>query len=88
MHMVLAQAFYGGSTDIRSLILGLASSMNFPRDSIATAMVEIQPIIRMETKSDNDNNQQTHNFYIPSMSVAQSEKLEEVLDKLRVRYYN
>ncbi|KRT84391.1 hypothetical protein AMK59_1149 [Oryctes borbonicus] len=82
MHMVLAQGFYGGSAHTRNFILGLASSSNFPRESLAATMVEIQPTIQLETKSEN-NLQHTDSFYIPTMSVAQSEKLEEVLSKLR-----
>ncbi|GJQ81759.1 hypothetical protein Trydic_g306 [Trypoxylus dichotomus] len=82
IHMVLAQGFYGGTAHIRSFILGLASSRNFPKDSIAAAMVEIQPVIQLETKPES-NHHHTDSFYIPTMSVAQSEKLEEVLSKLR-----
>lgn len=82
--MVLAQGFYGGSASIRSHILALASSKDFPRDSVANVMVEMQPIVQIESKCDNHQQQQMENFYIPSMSIAQSEKLEEVLNKLRV----
>lgn len=81
--MVLAQAFYGSYANIRSLILGLAASPQFPRDEIAATMVEIQPIIETQPKIQ-ESHIQTDHFYIPSMSVAQSEKLDEVLNKLRV----
>lgn len=84
IHMILAQGLYAGSQNIKSLILRMASSTLFPIDLISTTMSELQSVVHLEAPSNNTNQHIPESLCYPIMSIAQTERLEELMHKLKV----
>lgn len=82
--MVLSQGLYAGSQNIKSLILRMASSTLFPIDLISGTMTELQSVVHLEGPSNNTNQSIPESLCYPIMSIAQTERLEELMHKLKV----
>lgn len=83
--MVLAQGLYSGPKDTKALIMNMSFTSIFPTNEVAAAMCELQPLVQMDSNiSSNCSQQITDNLCFPVMSVTQLERLDEVMDKLKV----
>lgn len=88
--MILAQGLYSGPKTTKSLILAMASYHMFPNQDIAHVMSELQPSVQIAevTPMTTSNMHIADSMCFPIMSVAQVERLEEVINKLKVLIIN
>lgn len=81
--MVLAQAIYLGPTEIKSLILLMCSNNLFPIGQVSKAMKEMQSMVQIGPSSNGSTNI-PESLCFPTLSVAQLERLEFVINKVEV----
>ncbi|KAF5306252.1 hypothetical protein FQA39_LY08950 [Lamprigera yunnana] len=87
IHMILAQALYGGSKETKVLIMKMSSDEYFPIIQVSTVMSELQPLMQTaSTTSNNGNQYAVDNLCFPMMSVTQIERLDEIMNKLKEAY--
>ncbi|KAK4873864.1 hypothetical protein RN001_013224 [Aquatica leii] len=87
IHMILAQALYNGSKEIKTLILRMSPVPNFPINEISSAMCELHPLLQADSTIQNDDNSQIdNNLCFPMMSVTQVERLDEIMNKMKEAY--
>ncbi|KAF5292723.1 hypothetical protein FQR65_LT11191 [Abscondita terminalis] len=83
IHVILAQALYYGSKETKTLILSISSSLYFPIKDVSLAMYELQPSVQADfTRSD----EKEKNLYFPMMSVTQTERLDEIMNKIQENF--
>ncbi|KAB0793304.1 hypothetical protein PPYR_12924 [Photinus pyralis] len=85
IHMVLAQALYNGTKETKTLIMSISSCEHFPINRVSEAMCELQPAMQLETTK-SVSNPISDNFNFPMMSVTQSEKLNDLMAKIKEAY--
>ncbi|XP_018566721.1 uncharacterized protein LOC108907489 [Anoplophora glabripennis] len=78
VHMIIAQALYGGTTEIRSMALEISRHPNFPVKKVASTL----GILRPEFSESNGRVQRYTEVGFPILSFTQMERLDDALDKL------
>ncbi|KAK5641431.1 hypothetical protein RI129_009978 [Pyrocoelia pectoralis] len=86
VHRVLAQAFYNGMKETKTLIMSISSCEHFPIDQVAEAMCELQPLTQLEPTNNIVTKPISDNFSFPMMSVTQSERLDDLMHKIKAAY--
>ena len=82
----MAQGFYGSTRKIKAAILSMSTSATFPTDDIASAMSELHQVAEVDPKSNKSRGGEAANsFCFPNMTVAQTTRLDEVIDKIKVK---
>lgn len=85
--MIIAQALYGGTTEVRSLALEISKNPNLPIKKVASTMGILQPMFTVF----NDSNARIQNHAeigFPMLSFAQMERLDDTLERLKVSSEN
>ncbi|KAL3273249.1 hypothetical protein HHI36_014703 [Cryptolaemus montrouzieri] len=83
IHYVLSQALYGGSKEVKSLVLEMTSLSTFPRDNVATAMSSVQSFVSLSSPPPTKNHHIINEISTPVLSIAQVEKLDGLINKLK-----
>lgn len=81
--MILAQALYGGTTEIKNLALEISKHPNLPIKKVASTMGTLQPMFGNFSNS-NGRIQNHTEIGFPTLSFAQMERLDDTLERLKV----
>ncbi|XP_022915761.2 protein CIP2A homolog L [Onthophagus taurus] len=83
IQILIAQAVYNTSENVRFHVLNLISLPSFPREDLAKAMTLIQSTLIVGEKDGFTSQQLMENFWFPKMSVAQSEEIDKIINNLK-----
>ncbi|KAJ8965606.1 hypothetical protein NQ317_004365 [Molorchus minor] len=84
VHMIIAQALYGGTTEVRSLALEICWHPSLPIGKVATAMGVLQPIFANTSQGPHRSPLMTQDVVeLPTLSFNQMERLDDTLHQMK-----
>lgn len=82
IYSILAQGLFSGTQDIKHLVLQVTRAKLFALDQLSLALKEVEALAHIQQPVNHNATELSQNFIYPVMSVAQNEKLEELITTL------